>query len=255
MVLSAISHGFHTLGFSSHSYLPMENDWCLKQEGITAYQAEVKRLQDLYRKQIRIRLGLELDLYSVGHLDLTPYEYLIGSVHMHLDPASGQFYSYDWNPKASLKMLHEAFGSDPLKMARQYFQDVVRLICEVRPLIVGHFDLLLKFNDEIRIIDPEDPAYRKIALDALHQVAETGALLEVNTGAIIRGYRKVPYPDIFLLQEACRSGYPVILSSDAHQAHLLTSQFEETEQLLRQIGFRSVMELGPDKLIQEVPLV
>ena len=255
MVLSAIRHGFHTLGFSSHSELPFSNDWCLTGETVSSYIHEVKRLQALYQDQIRIRLGLELDLYSVGTVDLSAYEYLIGSVHLYRDPDTNELYSYDWNPEASTRMLKEAFGSDPIRLARQYYQDVVRLIHEVRPLIVGHFDLLLKFNDSLHFIDPNDPIYLKIAKDALHSIMETGSIFEVNVGAINSGYRKVPYPDIPLLEEICRYGYPIILSSDCHKASRISSQFTETEQLLREIGFTSVMELGPDSLLREVSLL
>ena len=254
MVFSAIDHGFHTLGFSSHSELPFPNDWCLTKENVSSYINEVNRLRKQYEDRIRIRLGLELDLYSVGHVDLSPYEYLIGSVHVYRDPGTGLLYSYDWNPEASSRMLKEAFHSDPAFYARQYYQDLVRLIHEVRPLIVGHFDLLLKFNDTLRLIDPNDPTYLKIAKDALHSIMETGSIIEVNVGAITRGYRKVPYPDIPLLKEICQCRYPIILSSDCHEASNITCQFDETEQLLREIGFQSVLELGPENLLQEVSL-
>ena len=254
MVLSAIDHGFHTLGFSSHSDILIENDWCLTSENVSSYINEVKRLQQLYKDQICIRLGLELDLFSAGHIDLSPYEYLIGSVHMYRDPNTGIIYSYDWNPEKTTLMFQEAFDSDPIRYARAYFSDVVRLIWEVRPLIVGHFDLLLKFNNKLGIIDPNDPVYQKIAMDALHSIMETGAVFEVNVGAIDRRYRKVPYPDIPLLKELCRHHYPVIVSSDCHNAQRIDSWFDEAEELLREIGFRSVLELGPDQLLQEIPL-
>ncbi|MBO4886801.1 MAG: histidinol-phosphatase HisJ family protein [Firmicutes bacterium] len=255
MVLSAIDHGFHTLGFSSHSDILIKNDWCLTSENVSSYINEVKRLQQMYKDQICIRLGLELDLFSAGHIDLSPYEYLIGSVHMYRDPNTGIIYSYDWNPEKTTLMFREAFDCDPIRYARAYFSDVVKLIREVRPLIVGHFDLLLKFNDKLHIIDPDDPVYRKIAMDALHSIMETGAVFEVNVGAIDRGYRKVPYPDIPLLRELCRHHYPVIVSSDCHNAPRIDSWFDEAEELLREIGFRSVLELGPDQLLQEVPLI
>ena len=116
MVLSALDKGFHTLGFSSHSYYPPDISWCMAKESVPLYIAEVRRLQEKYASSLRIRLGLELDLYSLGHMDLAPYEYLIGSVHDYLSPVSGRLLSYDNKPavnsiKGYLKNLQEVLNS------------------------------------------------------------------------------------------------------------------------------------------------
>ena len=60
--------------------------------------------------------------------------------------------------------------------------------------IVGHFDLLTKFNERRCFFDEESPAYRRAALRAMEALVAAGKIFEVNTGAISRGYRSTPYP-------------------------------------------------------------
>lgn len=255
MVLSAIGHGFHTLGFSSHSYYPPDTDWCLSKESIPLYINEIQRLQVLYRDRIRIRLGLELDYYSLGHMDLSPYEYLIGSVHDYLDPRSQKLYSYDHSPERFMEMLREAFDSDPIRLARAYYTDLVHFIQTQKPLILGHFDLITKFNDQLHLFSTSDPVYHNLTCDALLACCESGCtVVEVNTGGIIRGYKKTPYPDPVFLKLLHEHHIPVMLSSDCHEASTITGAFDETCRLLRQIGFTSVLELGPAELLTETPL-
>ena len=72
---------------------------------------------------------------------------------------------------------------------------------------------------------------------------EAGLLLEVNTGAISRGWRTEPYPAEFLLRRIREKGGRVTVTSDAHAAAALTFGFADALSLLREVGFRSVWEL------------
>ncbi|MBO6158699.1 MAG: histidinol-phosphatase [Firmicutes bacterium] len=255
MVLSAIAHGFHTLGFSSHSYYPPDTDWCLSKEGIPLYIDEVHRLQALYSARIKIRLGLELDYYSLGHMDLSPYEYLIGSVHDYLDPVSGKLYTYDYTVDLFKEMLDEAFHGDPILLAKTYYRDLVRLMQEQKPLILGHFDLITKFNETLHLFSLSNPVYRSLSSEALLACCESGCtVVEVNTGGIIRGYKKTPYPDPYYLKLLLEHHIPVMLSSDCHEASAIAGGFDQMASLLAEIGFKSVLELGPDNLLIETPL-
>ncbi|MBR6614460.1 MAG: hypothetical protein IKK95_00605 [Lachnospiraceae bacterium] len=65
-------------------------------------------------------------------------------------------------------------------------------------------------------------------------------LIEVNTGAIARGWRKTPYPADYLLQTLLEEGGKPVLGSDSHDQSNLIFHFDETIELLKQIGFRQV---------------
>ena len=54
------------------------------------------------------------------------------------------------------------------------------------------------------LFDETSPEYRRLALDALERAFPCGGVLEVNTGAIARGYRDDPYPTAELLGNSGR---------------------------------------------------
>lgn len=59
----------------------------------------------------------------------------------------------------------------------------------------------------------------------------------------------------FLLRRLAQRKIPIILSSDCHLASQLDFQFERTEELLRELGFDSVLELdGGAALFKETSL-
>ncbi|MBQ0070795.1 MAG: hypothetical protein KBS81_02905, partial [Spirochaetales bacterium] len=74
----------------------------------------------------------------------------------------------------------------------------------------------------------------------------TGKIFEVNTGAINRKKKSLPYPAHFLLEKLLELKAPILISSDSHHASTLTCYFEETEALLKEIGFKEQMTLTRD---------
>lgn len=250
MVQSALRLGFTSLGFSGHSYYKDATDYSMTPESTQQYIREIHRLQSCYQGQITLHLGLELDYYS--QVDLSPYAYVIGSVHHYLDPVTGIFYPYDGRTDEFRELYQQAFHSDFLALSRAYYTQVAELITQQRPAIIGHFNLITKHNSEHHLIDEDDPAYRSLALEALRACAETGAITEVNTGAIARGYALEPYPNRCMLQYLKEHHYPVMINSDCHDATKLNFGFDLALELLRDVGFRSVLVLGTDNLFQEI---
>ena len=60
--------------------------------------------------------------------------------------------------------------------------------------IIGHFDLITKFNEGNALFDASDERYKSAAKAAAEALLKTPAVFEVNTGAMSRGYRDEPYP-------------------------------------------------------------
>ena len=75
-------------------------------------------------------------------------------------------------------------------------------------------------------------------------VRESGALLEVNTGGMARGYVSEPYPSWDILRLWRDLGGGVILGSDCHDARLMDFAFADVLARLRAEGFGGVWELG-----------
>ena len=72
---------------------------------------------------------------------------------------------------------------------------------------------------------------------------ERGLAVEVNTGAMARGYRPIPYPAPAMLRTLRELGGRVILTSDCHDAARLTYGYAEALALLRAEGFRTALVL------------
>ena len=79
MVVSAIENGLSTVGISGHSFTPHDTSYCMTREGTQKYIEEIRALKKKYADRITLLLGTELDLYA--DIDLSPYDYYIGSVH------------------------------------------------------------------------------------------------------------------------------------------------------------------------------
>ena len=122
-------------------------------------------------------------------------------------------------------------------MAGAYYAEVRRM-AEMRPTILGHLDIVTKFNGDGAFFDEEDPRYRAAALEALHAADPKETLLEINTGAMSRGYRTAPYPALFLLKEWREMGGEIILTADAHSAGDIVHGYARAAELARAAGFR-----------------
>ena len=82
--------------------------------------------------------------------------------------------------------------------------------------------------------------------EAIHALKGNIPLFEVNTGAISRGYRSIPYPQIEFLKEFKECGFGAVITSDCHDKNFLDCQFNEARELLISAGFKSIFILTKD---------
>ena len=237
MTQAAFGAGAVSFGASGHSWTPVpwDQDNTLPEEP-EAYRAEVLRLRERYADRMDVLLGIEQDSRSPQPAPDWA-EYWIGSVHNLYDARSGRYYCVDWDEAHLEACLREMYGGDALAMARGYFADVAAM-AERKPTILGHLDLIVKLNRDGRFFDEADSAYRSAALEALHTADPDATLLEINTGAMARGYRDAPYPALFLLREWQTMGGRIILTADAHSAAAVAWAYDEAAELAMAAGFR-----------------
>ena len=82
--------------------------------------------------------------------------------------------------------------------------------------VVGHLDLVRKFNGKLKYFDEAAPSYLDELRLTADAVAASGKLTEVNTGAISRGWMDDAYPSPTFRGLLRERGVKFILSSDAH---------------------------------------
>ena len=242
-VLAAIERGFSALGFSGHGYTHFDvrtsmTDTC-------GYISEVKRLKEAYKNKIQIYLGIEEDMLSP--VDRSDFEYIIGSSHyLHIN---GGYYPLDLS-RDNITDCLDLFNGNPIAMAETYYERFCAYLKERNPDIVGHFDLITKFDEKFAPTFLGSAEYNDVAEKYLDTVAGDDLIFEVNTGAISRGYRTTPYPSENLLHILKRRGAGIILSSDCHNADWIDCRFTETKIYLRDIGFTDAYALYDGEFVK-----
>lgn len=233
IVASAVKKGMDVIGLSGHGYTPFDLRYCMKDTD--GYRAEINRLKVEFADKIQVLLGVEEDAFSP--LNRAEFDYIIGSCHyLKKDGENLPFdSSYD-----HFKKCYDAFHGDVIGMAETYYGAFAEYIISRKPDIVGHLDDITKFDELDRSLFLENLEYRRIAEGFTKKIAQSGCLIEVNTGAMARGYRTSPYPSAHLLSVLKDCDAKLVLCSDSHRVDTIAFGFEETKNYLYDFGFRKL---------------
>ena len=242
VVLAAIDGKMETLGFSGHSYVHFDLDCCMTREQTVQYRNEIVRLKKVYGDRINILLGLEQDYYADD--PAVGYDYLIGSVHYL--PALGSYFAVDLSREELLRATDAYYGGNIYRLLQHYYETLADVVDKTGCDIVGHFDLVSKFNAGGTLFDEADPRYRTSAFEALDYLLKKDVVFEINTGAISRGYCTKPYPSVPFLRYIAEHGGRVMLSSDAHDKKNLLYGFSEAVEYARASGVKTLCVMTKD---------
>lgn len=233
MVLSAIEKKFTILGFSSHAYSP-NDDVGMTRENQEIYKKEIKELKEKYKDQIQIFLGLEQDItYRTD--DPENFDYILGSEH-YLE-YNGEYRGVDYSFEVTQSMVDDWYNHSFIEYAKAYYEGLKIIASWDEIDIVGHLDLIMKFNEDGTSCAYDDPEYLKIVYDTIDCLVAANKIFEVNTGAIARGYRTLPYPYPNLLKYMHEKGARILLNSDCHNKDYLDCGYELSLKLIKEAGF------------------
>lgn len=246
MALEAINKGFNVLGFSGHGNCRNVDDYSMDENNTKKYIEDVLAVKEKYQDQINIFLGVEQDVLGQRFKKHDPYDYIIGSVHFV--KAGDKYLAVDFSSDVT-KEIVEYYGSF-LNYAKSYFEEVKKIADMDEVDIVGHVDLLTKFNENEEFIKFDDPDYLKLAYNCIDQLLEKNKIFEVNTGAIARGQRKTPYPHKTLLKYIYDHVGKICLNSDCHNKEMLDCYYQESLELIQSCGFTTMMELTKDGFVE-----
>lgn len=245
MVESAINKGFVSLGFSGHSPMKNKNDWTMSLENTRLYIDEIRSLKEEYSDRIDILCGIELDEAFDG-VNPNDFDYVIGSVHQF--EKDGKIYDIDYTAERLKQATDEIFGGSFNEMSKAYYKSLADFVVSTRVDVVGHIDLITKFNLDKVLFDESAPEYRRYALEAVDRIIESkpDVLFEVNTGAMYRVGKKEPYPAEFILRYIYEKGGKITLTSDSHNTESLDFAFEEATEFIKRCGFKEIHYLTSD---------
>lgn len=233
IVRTAIRRGFREIGFSSHAMLPgeMEKDGNLTRATATECFAEIRALAEKVAGEIPVLCGVEAD-YVPGsaepsratYADFKP-DYVIGSVHWVVAP-DGVPVPVDVSPESLFEGVRDHFAGSAETFVRAYFRAEREMVAGFDFDLAAHPDLVRKFNARHPWFDESASWYLEEIERTADALAQSGKYVEVNTGAIARGWLDEPYPSRRFRDALRDRGVRFVLSSDAHSADAIDAAFD-----------------------------
>jgi histidinol-phosphatase (PHP family) len=241
---SAIDKKLNQIGLSDHHpmiFLPEPfHQYAMPLEGLELYFDEANALKELYKENIDVLIGLEVDYFkkafSKNKTVINQYEgdfnYLIGSVHV-----------IPWNEHEALPFdieesvpIIKRIGID--KMFLSYYEAMEELVKLKYFDIIGHFDLPKKTG----LVPEDNELIWQKTLSVIDYIEETNILVEINTSGL-RNAVQEQYPSDDIIKELLIREIPLTLGSDAHSPFDIAYAFDETILRMKKIGLTKLYSL------------
>jgi len=249
VVERAIEAGFTHYGLSEHAPRDRAEDLFPDEQDLTV--ADLSRIFDAYTthaRELRERVKGRLDLlvgFETERLPPTHWaermrglreryavDYIVGSVH----DVDGQ--PIDFSAEATRAVADAVGGVEALQL--RYFDAVADLVQTLCPEVVGHLDLIRKFDGPDPRFSPNVQRRIDVALEAVRSVS---GVLEVNCAPARRGLGPV-YPLVSILSRARSMGIRVTLGDDSHGAHDVGVGLDASLRAIVEAGYREVAYLA-----------
>ncbi len=226
VVLSAIDKGLTTIGVLAHSYCDFEPECFLHYSKVDAFIKEVNRLKEKYKDKIKVLCGIELDAFTSKKVKTERFDYILGSVHNF--KVGKNYYPMDYTEEILVTCVNEVFGGDIYLAIENYYESVGNIVELTNADIIGHFDLIKKFNIGGKLFDESHPRYINAWKKAVDKLIPYGVPFEINIGGLIRvrGQDK-PYPGNEIMEYISVNGGKFIYGSDSHVAQTVGSYFDD----------------------------
>lgn len=157
------------------------------------YYHKAVALKAKYQSQIRILIGFETEyirpesVHGVqALLRKYSFDYCVGSIH-HVLEIPIDYSSELWN-----KAKEACGGTDELLYGK-YFDEQYELLIQVKPLVIGHFDVIRLWAPEKMAKLRQWPSVWAKVTRNIDTVIEYGGLFELNSSAFRKGFEEA-YP-------------------------------------------------------------
>ncbi len=236
MVKGAVSKGLHTICFTDH-FDKDDMEW--GEESIfdpEAYFEVLRPLQEKYRGEIEIRIGVELGLqphlgdYYRSFVRKYPFDFVIGSVHSirSMDPAAGQLFT----------------GRSDEEVYRLTFEEMlsdIRLFEDFD--VLGHLDYVVRYGAG-REAQYSYARYADIIDEILRELVQKGKGMELNMAGLKYGLPFAhPHQDV-LKRFRELGGEIVTVGADGHCPEHIAYDFEKASDILKSCGFKFYAEFA-----------
>lgn len=222
LVEEAVNKGLEQIGISDHSYTFFDKSYCMQKEKIDEYLKSISDLKKRYENRIKIFCGIEQDYYSDESTKI--YDYSIGSVHYV--KVQDEYIPIDETKEILKNAADKYFFGDMLSLCELYFETLSNVITKTNCRIIGHFDLISKFNKNDAMFDENDSRYVDAWKKCADKLLKYDVPFEINTSSYYRGLRYDAYPKKEIREYIKQNNGKFILSSDSHDKKNICSNFD-----------------------------
>lgn len=239
VIKDAIEKGIEDICITDHVDYGIKYDWdqvdkMIYRDGMPLanvdyekWEKELTYLQDKYKDQISIKMGMEfgMQMHTIQQYQQLfhkyPFDFIILSVHQVEDK---EFWTQDFQK-----------GKTQQEYIERYYQEMLDLVTHYQDYsVLGHMDLIVRYDKQgLYPFDKIKPMIQKI----LERVIADGKGIEVNTSYHRYGLNDMtPSRDILKLYHEL-GGKIVTIGSDSHQKEHLGAYIQEAKEELKALGF------------------
>ncbi|MDA9909154.1 histidinol-phosphatase HisJ [Gammaproteobacteria bacterium] len=200
-------------------------------EQFFSYFDECQKLKNKYSDQIEIFSAFETESYEGAEAfiiylveELKP-DYLVGSVH-HVNSIC-----IDYDEEHFRQAVTTAGSLEALYL--DYFDVQFEMLQALEPAVVGHFDLIRKFDPDYLHTLQNKKIWQRVKRN-LDFIARKNLILDFN----LRGFDKASeqYPSMPVLKEALAMGIAVVPGDDSHGVASVGRNYDRGIEILRSLG-------------------
>ncbi|WP_422122946.1 histidinol-phosphatase HisJ [Planococcus sp. X10-3] len=226
-VEKAIKSGFTDISFTEHAPLPPsftdttpDKDSGMDSATLSAYLDAVDKVKETYKRDIRIRTGLEIDFIEGFEQETQDFLNQIGPrlddsiLSVHFLKFDNRYICIDFSKEVFFEAAKIA-GSTSKLYDRYYDAVEASLSADLgpyKPKRIGHPTLIHKFQlDHGEKIDDQARIER-----LFRHIAQSNCEIDLNSAGLSKPGCREPYPPEAYLPYAKSLGIPLVFGSDAH---------------------------------------
>ena len=242
-IISAIDKKLISLGFSGHSYF-YKDSYSMSEENTIKYLEDLKKYKKIYKDKIQVYIGIEGDYYSNLNKktdDEMGLDYRIGSVH-YISDDNNNYFPIDMS-KDGFNDAVKHFGNIK-EVIYRYYDNMIQMIETQKPDIIGHLDLVRKYNANKEYFTEEEDWYIKKVDEVIDVISKNkNIIVEVNTKIMNKNNLDAHYPNKNTIKKLLEKNIQLTINSDAHNANNIDHFYIEAACELKKLGVKSIKML------------
>ncbi|CAG8492610.1 13439_t:CDS:2 [Ambispora gerdemannii] len=227
------------------------------------YVIEARRLQSKYNSEIKLIIGLESEAITINTASNEisklvrefQLDYVVGSVHhvfevpIDIDSETferaleeaeveGKKINYNNDGKSDDNNIKNSSDSREEILFSAYFDAQYKILCEIKPTIVGHFDVIRIFRPTWKF---GTRVWEKVVRN-VEFVVSYGGLFELNSSGWKKGLTDA-YPQRDILELIIKKGGKFTISDDSHGPTSVGQNYDKLYKYLKEFQIDTIYYL------------